>query len=110
MIGRSLKFTDEQKIGHMVQRMNTQAIKHYMPEQAIIETVNELWLACFDREVLMFMPINEVEQMARLSFPELYPHLDPKLAQSFADDTIFHIAFKLSHQGKEVDFVNGVDS
>ncbi len=110
MIDRKLKFEDNHKIGHMVQQMNTQVIKHYMPEQAIIETVRELWLTCFDREVLMFMPINEVEQMARLSFPELYPHLDKNLAQSFADDTIFHIAFKLSNQGKEVDFVDGVNS
>lgn len=109
MLGKKLSYGTERKIGHMVKEMNTQKIMKYQPEKAIIETVNELWMPSFDRDVLMLMTIKEAEQLAKESFPELYPHLNQNLAQSFADDTIFHIAFKLSHQGKEVDFVDGLD-
>lgn len=105
MLGKKLNYGVERKIGHMVKEMNTQKIMKYQPEKAIIETVNELWLPCFNRDILLLMTIKEAEGLAKDSFSELYPHLDQNLAQSFADDTIFHLAFKLSHQGQVRDFV-----
>lgn len=109
MIDKKLSYTTERKIGHIVKEMNTHKIMKYIPEKSIVQTVNGLWMPSFGRDTLMLMTIGEAEELAKQSFETLFPDLDQNLKQSFADDTIFHIAFKLSHQGKEVDFVNGVD-
>lgn len=105
MLGRKINYEFGRKIGHIVKDLNTHTVMEYQPEKVIIEYVRDFWLTNYEKDTLLLAPISLIDKHARNTFNRSFPDREEAVAESFSNDTIFHLAFKLSHQGQERDFV-----
>lgn len=92
-------------IGEIVENIDENKIIEYKPQNVIVDYVKNFWLKNWTTEVLKDGEIFAVESAAKASFMNSYPDADQETLDNFASDTVFHLAFKLSKQGRWIENV-----
>lgn len=92
-------------IGEIVETIDENTIMNYKPQSVIVDYVKNFWLKNWTTDVLKSGEVFAVESAAKASFMNIYPDADKETLDNFASDTVFHLAFKLSKQGRWIDNV-----
>lgn len=93
-------------IGEIVENLDEHTIMEYKPQPVIIDFVSNFWLKNFKTKKLLSFPIDSLEEYCKETFLKSNPLADQDSLENFASDTIFHLSFKLSKQGRWVDDVS----
>lgn len=95
-------------ISELVDKMNTHTILEYQPQEVIVDFAENYWMD-ISRETgysLLNVPIKFIETKSKEVYSKQFPDADRKLLKNFTADVVFHIAFKLSNQGRDISRVD----
>jgi hypothetical protein len=94
-------------IGEIVANLNEQPIMEYKPKPTIVDFVANFWLKHFDTKQLLSFPVDSFEEYCKETLLKSQPDLSEESLNNFASDTVFHLSFRLSKQGRWTDDVTG---
>jgi hypothetical protein len=92
-------------IYEIVENINEHTIMNYEPQPVIIDFVSNFWLKHFDTKTMLEFPIDSFEAYCKETFLKQHPEASENSLDNFASDTVFHLSFRLSKQGRWVDNV-----
>lgn len=94
-----------QTIEEIVENLNEHTIMEYQPQPVIIDFVSNFWLKHFDTKQLLAFPVDSLEEYCKETYLKSHPQADPNSLENFASDTVFHLSFRLTKQGRWTDNV-----
>jgi hypothetical protein len=92
-------------IHEIVENLNEHTIMEYKPQPVIIDFVSNFWLKHFDTKTLLDFPVDSLEEYCKETYLKSHPQADESSMENFATDTVFHLSFRLSKQGRWADNV-----
>jgi hypothetical protein len=94
--GKRLEY---QQIKEIVNRMNEHTVLEYHPQEVVTDLVENFFFKKYTSENLLETPVKDVETAVKKLYLNTFPKADKDLLQSFADDVVFYMAFRLTKQG-----------
>lgn len=87
-------------VGAMVESMQEYTILTYIPQEVIVDLVENFFLKNFSESDMLKWPVSVLETTAKAMYIETFPDaiMDPELLESFAGDVTFYLSAKLSKQ------------
>lgn len=89
-----------QPLSEVVGRMNEHTILDWQPQAVVADIVENFWMKKYSERQLLNTTVETLEEASKYIYRKSRPLAKEDLLNDFASDVVFHLAYRLSNQGR----------